>query len=41
MQLGKKEEITQNEALSFKINNYYEGNFKVIGDMRYRMESHS
>lgn len=40
MQLGLKEEITQNEALSFKIN-YYEGNFKVIGNMRYRMESHS
>ena len=40
MQLGIKEEITQNEALSFKIN-YREGNFKVIGNMRYRMESHS
>lgn len=39
MQLGLKEEITQNEALSFKIN-YCEGN-KVIGNMRYRMESHS
>lgn len=40
MRLGKKEEITQNEALSFKIN-YYEGNFEVIGNMRCRMESHS
>lgn len=39
-QLGKNEDITQNEALSFKIH-YYEGKFKVIGNMRYRMESHS
>lgn len=40
MQLGKIEEITENETLSIKIN-YSEGNFKVIGNMRYRMECHS